>query len=85
MIMLAPKDFVTTLPAATITPLPKTTPGRMVTLAPSQQLFPIITGLITCSLNVSISKPASNIETFLDKTTLEPILTFPLAEYKHHD
>lgn len=78
MIVLQSKYFVTTLPAATITPLPKTTPSKIITLAPSQQSSLIITGFRTCLLRVSMSNPASNIEVFLDRSTLDPISTLPL-------
>ena len=37
-------DFVTTLPAPITQLLPISTPGQMTTLAPNQQLWPMVTG-----------------------------------------
>ena len=42
---LSENDFVTTLPAATTTLSPNTTPGKIIEPAPSHALLPMVTGL----------------------------------------
>jgi len=51
IITLFGKDFVTTLPAPTITLSPKFTSGRIITFAPNQTLSPIFIGLEFLLLN----------------------------------
>ena len=43
---LSPNDFVTTLPAPTITLLPKVTPGQIIAPPPIHASSPIVTSLL---------------------------------------
>ena len=54
--LLLPKLLVTTDPAPTTQPSPNRTPGRIITLPPIQQLFPMVTGLMLpeCCLHMGI-------------------------------